>query len=84
MEKGNFCILLRQCLNKNISHLIVTHGLFFHRFPFAFVCLETSYLKKFENKLRPSSNTCETKTHQRKNTRTLRRKEKLEKFITAK
>ena len=72
MEKCNVCILLRQYFNKNISHPIITHGLFF--------LITASYLKKFESKLKPSSKTCETKIHQRKNTTTFRRKERQEKF----
>ena len=58
MEKCNVCILLRQYFNKNISHPIITHGLFF--------LITASYLKKFESKLKPSSKTCETKIHQKK------------------
>ena len=56
----------------------------YFRTGFLFICLATSYLNKFESKLRPSSNMCETKIHQRKNATTLRRKEKQEKFITTK
>ena len=48
------------------------------------VCLTTSYLKRLESKLNPSSNTCEAKIHQRKNTANLTRKEKQEKFIRTK
>ena len=48
------------------------------------VCLTTSYLKSLESKLNPSSNTCEAKIHQRKNTANLKRKEKQEKFIRTK
>ena len=65
MEKYNVCILLRQSLNKIISHRIVKHELFFQWFPF--FCLFGNKLKKkkFKKKLNLSRNHATTRAKQK-------------------
>ena len=84
MENSNVCIHLRQCLKKNISHLIVTHGLFFS--PVS-ICL-FAWQQAFKRNLKLNWNHLVTHGRQKsikeKSTTTLRRKEKQKKFIMTK